>query len=59
MTPTLTKEEIHQKVQAEKLLVKGLKTVKEILTAEEIAACLRMAYKEDKKAFHLLIEECV
>ena len=58
-TPTLTREEIHQKVQAEKVLVKGIKILRQVLTAEEMATCLKIAYKDDKKGLHLLIEELV
>ena len=59
MQPTLTQEQIHQKVKAEKLLTKGIKIVREILTAEEIATALRIAFKDDPKQLHLVIEEIV
>ena len=59
MQPTLTQEQIHQKVKAEQLLTKGIKIVREILTAEEIATALRIAFKDDPKQLHLVIEEIV
>lgn len=58
-TPTLTQEQIHQKVKAEKLLTKGIKIVREVLTAEEIATAIRIAFKDDPKQLHLVIEEIV
>lgn len=57
--PTLTQEQIHQKVKAEMLLTKGIKIVREILTAEEIATAIRIAFKDDPKQLHLVIEEIV
>ena len=59
MQPTLTQEQIHQKVKAEKLLTKGIKIVREVLTAEEIATALKIAFKDDPKQLHLVIEEIV
>lgn len=59
MQPTLTQEQIHQKVKAEKLLTKGIKIVREVLTAEEIATAIRIAFKDDPKQLHLVIEEIV
>ena len=59
MQPTLTQEQIHQKVKAEQLLIKGIRIVREILTTEEIATCLKIAFKDDPKQLHLVIEEIV